>query len=481
MEMGPDEGMEFSKMLVVARDSADISKVWNDQPWLHSWVFGNVFHLVGFTPALPRLFALFCTLLYCARLRRIMPNGSGSWHHAVAIVLFLSSFSVMGLSMSSMLELPATLLALVGASVLFSPSSKHRLLSLFLGGALTGLAMQIKLTAGMVFGAATLGYTVLQIARFFQETERPVWKEAMRCYGVWLAGLLVIFFILVAVSPSFPINLLLANHVKATNGMPANELEKSSFHIIDLFSSAAVCLGFLLGAVWLIKHFRKGPWLLPVCYGFCAIFIHFLHRPYWYYYYLHLAAAFAPIAGWFIVEIVGLSFRQTGVSGEISVLSRNRVLTVMLWTALASLWIATDGANDSKQMSALLQSERPNENVVVNLLRSVAPQIKWAYSIKNIEVARAELLMVPELTVVPKKRFWAGYKDQDILATVIRYQPEVLVLQKSYEENNPEWQKFMRSSYNKAMETSDESVYFTKSIKSPAVLSGKERLQKLGL
>ena len=125
-----------------------------------------------------------------------MPEGSGPWHHAVAIVLFLSSFSVMGLSMSSMLELPATMLALVGASMLFCPSAKYSWLSLLLGGALTGLAMQIKLTAGMVFGAATLGYAVFQIARIVQEKDRSAWKKALHCYGVWLIGLVIVFFVL---------------------------------------------------------------------------------------------------------------------------------------------------------------------------------------------------------------------------------------------------------------------------------------------
>src|SRR3954465_14609370 len=69
LQIGPDESMEFSKMLLVEKRPSEIPKVWNDQPWFYSMIFGTVFRITGFSPSIPRLFSVACTVLFCARLR----------------------------------------------------------------------------------------------------------------------------------------------------------------------------------------------------------------------------------------------------------------------------------------------------------------------------------------------------------------------------------------------------------------------------
>jgi hypothetical protein len=37
-------------------------------------------------------------------------------------------------------------------------------------------------------------------------------------------------------------------------------------------------------------------------------------------------------------------------------------------------------------------------------------------------------MTVPELTVIPKKRIWAGYQTGELAATIEQYRPDILVL-----------------------------------------------------
>src|SRR5579872_4591878 len=105
VQIGGDEGMEFAKSMLVARDFNDISKVWNDQPWFYSCMFGLFYKMTGFLASLPRLFSLACSLIFCCRLRHIMPVSAGPVHHAAAVGLFLTFSGVLVLTVSGMCEL----------------------------------------------------------------------------------------------------------------------------------------------------------------------------------------------------------------------------------------------------------------------------------------------------------------------------------------------------------------------------------------
>ena len=188
LEIGGDEGMELSKALVVARAPEQLPKVWNDQPWFYSMVFGKVFRSFGFLPLIPRMASLLCVALYCGWMRRLMPVTAGPWHHTAGVLLFLTFPSVMSLSVSAMCELPATLLGLIGATALFNASGPWRRILLIAGGVLLGVAINIKLTAAMVFGAATIAFVICELARANQSNLIAAWKPIVSRYATWLAA-----------------------------------------------------------------------------------------------------------------------------------------------------------------------------------------------------------------------------------------------------------------------------------------------------
>lgn len=480
--IGGDEGMELSKELLVAKQPLAIHSVWNDQEWFFSLLFGQIFRAVGYHPAIPRLFALLCTTLYCISLRRLMPHGAGALGHLCAILVFVCYPTAVVLSMSGMLELPATVIALMGAQTLFLRRTKRNMLFLLLGGMLAGMAIQIKLTAGIVFGAATIAFTIFTTASYFKSRKSAVWKQACVHYLIWFTGLAFAFCVLAWLSPEYSFDHLWESHARASAHIPADLLPYVTFGWKDLFVSGAVCAGFVLGIGWILKlREPAGPWLLPVCYGLCLMAIHSIHRPFWQYYYIHFAAAFAPIAGWFFIEMVRIGFRAGSKSISLPILKNTGMLATMGGAALISFWAATDLKETGGELSGLLHCEPASKDPIVRLLRDLSPQVKWAFSRDNSTVAAAGLVMIPELTVLPKKRFWDGFTEKQLLAIIQSRKPEIIILGKTFEEADPRWRPVLQASYRRVTESDTEVVYVSHPIKVPAIKSAREQLRLLGL
>ncbi|HZU29878.1 MAG TPA: hypothetical protein VFB79_02110 [Candidatus Angelobacter sp.] len=480
--IGGDEGMELSKELLVAKQPLAIHSVWNDQEWFFSLLFGQIFRAVGYHPAIPRLFALLCATAYCISLRRLMPNGAGALAHLCAILVFLCYPTAVVLSMSGMLELPATVLALMGAQSLILRRIKRNMLFLLLGGMLVGMAIQIKLTAGMAFGAATIAFTIFTAASYFQSRESAVWKQACVHYLIWFAGVAVSFCVLAWLSPEYSFDHLWASHVRASSHIPADQLPYLTFGWKDLFVSGAVCAGFVLGIGWILKlREPAGPWLLPVCYGVCLMAIHSTHRPFWQYYYIHFAAAFAPITGWFFIEMVRVGLRAGSKSMSLPILKNTGMLATIGGAALISFWAATDLKETGGELSGLLHCEPASKDPIVKLLRDLSPQVKLVFSRDNSTVAAAGLVMVPELTVLPKKRFWDGFTEKQLLAIITDRKPEVIILGKTFEEKDARWRPVLQASYRRVLESDTLVVYVSQTIKLPRIKSAKEQLKLMGL
>lgn len=219
VQIGGDEGMEFSKAVLVARSSADVPRVWNDQPWLYSYLFGWMFRLLGFHAALPRLLALACTLAFLICADRLIPDGRGTLLPALTAVLFFSFPGVLDLTVSAMCELPATLLGVLGCFALLRPWPRYPVNSGLAGGILLGLAIEIKLTALMAFGAATLTFWLWWlVSRIDNPGPGTITPSGVR-YSAWLAGAAIVIGVAALFVPQKPTELLWVPHVRATTSM----------------------------------------------------------------------------------------------------------------------------------------------------------------------------------------------------------------------------------------------------------------------
>jgi hypothetical protein len=72
---------------------------------------------------------------------------------------------------------------------------------------------------------------------------------------------------------------------------------------------------------------------------------------------------------------------------------------------------------------------RKNESLLIQQMLSYSKQTHWVYTEDTMYPFHAGLLVIPELSVLPLKRFWSGQiTDKEIAETVSRYRPEQILI-----------------------------------------------------
>jgi Dolichyl-phosphate-mannose-protein mannosyltransferase len=467
VQIGGDEGMEFSKAMIVAHDSWAIPKVWNDQPWFYSWVFGMAFRIFGFQPVLPRIFSLLCVCLFCAFLPRMMPRKSGPTHHLLAVVFFLTYRSVLTLSLSAMCELPATLLGLLGTAVLFQDNLRRPRTALVAGGLVMGVAMAIKLTAGMIF----LAGTIAMIAKIVCDKSASL-RERCRInagrYAFWITGWLVAILAVFWISPRSSPEMLWGTHARAARHIPEYLVEMFTFGPSILLRNPLPLGGFLIGGMMLVgRRSSFGPGLLPISYAGVALLTHSFHRPFYDYYNLHFAASFAPIAGWAVGTLATIVPYPKILNNGRLFFRAGYVLEAgaALFAALL-LGALCGGKSSAGELQRISAAELADRDSTVALLHSMAVHAHWAFAFgqHSCAVAQGGLIIVPELAILSQKREWAGdVKGKDILRIVKNYRPDVLLLPAVeptiMDDVARPWAAFVSSFYSEALRTKQYEVF----------------------
>ena len=216
IECGPDEGMEFAKALLVARDPGELVKCWNDQPWFSSLVCAKLYALCNFKPWGVRMVTLGICAVMCGVLRRLMPRGSG-WPHLLFSWLFLWSWPYFSqLCVAAMIDLPAFCLAVIASTVLPRKHEEWRAWRFGVSGILFALAVQVKLTSLLVLPAAiaqtlVVGFDVYRDVRSTRSAKNSTishipWLPPLLCFGAFT----VTFALIVMASPDWDLKYLLA-------------------------------------------------------------------------------------------------------------------------------------------------------------------------------------------------------------------------------------------------------------------------------
>lgn len=164
IEIGGDEQMELNKALLYNAKPGAINAMWNDQPFFYTWLIAQVMEVGGphYLWMVRILSSMSALALVWAMMRLAPPSG---WIGRLGVaVLFLTWLDIPTLSVSAMIELNAMALATVGAAIAMGGSvarmerSTARNTRWALGGLLIGIALNIKLTAALVFGGHGRGF-----------------------------------------------------------------------------------------------------------------------------------------------------------------------------------------------------------------------------------------------------------------------------------------------------------------------------------
>ncbi|HOR73084.1 MAG TPA: hypothetical protein PLY00_17645 [Verrucomicrobiota bacterium] len=458
IELGLDEHFELTKGMLWARGVSLYDPLWNDQPPLLTVFLGLCFKTFGSNVAVARAMALGFGLALLAGAAVVISYRSGYLAAALAVFSLLCAPLVFLLAVSVMLEVPAIGTALWAlwpilrwqrAQVASQPGNEPVVESeldsgnawsyrqacrssafcpapwlwLVLSGAVLAVALQIKLTAAVAAPALTIE---LLLGRGAGGCMPRLWAR-LRGMGQWTASLVCCYAGIGALVGQVPPEVLWASHFSEAVRSAAADTPAVPYWLGLWTDYREVLCG---AGISLLVLGWQGQWQtlrFPVVWLLTAALVHAAHRPYWCMYNLHFAVPLGWLTGCGIAE----QFRLGKVNLAETAVAAHRIgfVSVMGGCVLLAALVTYGGERLWSEATRIRQSSRVRDSVLVAQMRRHAGRTHWVYTRETIYPFHAGLPVLPELAVLPTKRFWSGQiTDEQIWTTVMRYWPEQLLL-----------------------------------------------------
>lgn len=451
-----DEGFEVTKALLWTKGYALYEEIWNNQPPLHTVLLGMLFKVVGPSIGTARGLALCFGLLLLSGCFTIARRRWGIPAAYVAAAALIAAPEVLKLSLAALLEVPAFAVAIWSLAVLRSGSTGLRPVPPVLwSGFLMAVALQIKLTAGLVAPAVCAEIMALTCRDLRLST---VAKGGVRCGG-WIGTVVAVFFSLTLfLGGSYEQMVVSLFSPKLREYVNTQEALGFSPRIwLDHPDGIA---GALLGLSVFVLSKDKRHAVFVVVFLATVTLVHLVHRPYWSYYYLHFAIPAAMLTGFGVTRAL-----QTGLRAwrENSFFTWLRGATALASGFVVLGFLAHDGVRRTvEEIERIAAVPRAINSQLVLTMRKYQPRTVWAYSRDPVCTFHAGLVLIPELAVLPDNRFWSGrITHQQVWETVKRFRPEQILL---IEEVEPGIQEYLDTNYVKMYEDTDHRLYVARSL-----------------
>ena len=275
--------------------------------------------------------------------------------------------------------------------------------------------------------------------------------------AVWLVGALGTALALAATLGFGGFSLLIATHVSVqeTTGIARPGDFPFPMTFFAIHADGYVCCAAGLWLVYSRKLWRSA--VFPLIQLATTAAAHACHRPWWNYYYLHLAIPMAWLASLFVREAA-----QTVCQ---ALAGRARIQAM---TFLVGVLLAATGVQSVQRFAAaarvIWSSPATLSDPMLSHIRLYRDHTKWMYAQPIIYPFHARLRMPPELAVVTLKRYWSGQtSSKDILACLRRRQPEQVLLFKA--ALSPEWSEFLEVNYTLEFDDGKKVLYVAKALK----------------
>lgn len=422
--IGEDEQCEITKAVLINHGYPLYTSIWNDQPPLHTWLLAVLFKGFGEHIAVARALALVFSLLLHLSLFATIVRITGCAIAFSAVAYLFASPAVAVLSCSAMLEVPAFSLALAGVAIYVNKRDAGRDGWFAVVGIFLGLALQCKLTSGIVCGAVA--------ADMFFDRFRGRLVIGRPLFFLISASLLT-FLAIGSATPGWSFDQLLASHGRASQSLEAPEFSLAVFtNQTDAVLIICILLPFLL--------FGKScdDIMLPMFWLLFAICIHSVHRPYWQFYYLHFAIPLSWILGVAILRLIGSlnSLRSAG----------RRAIGLALFGSFICL-LTFQSSNRLKEVHTYLLSRDGLADKRILYILNAEASGGFIFTRYPIYAFYSHLLLPPELAVLPMKRFWSGdLTEPQILGFVEKRPPDWLLLS-PVDSSQPGWRKLIETKY----------------------------------
>jgi len=438
-QIGTDEHYEVTKAFLWSRGIGLYTQVWNDQPPLFTIALGIFFKIFGPTIGVARFVASFFGLSLSVACALFVSRKAGVLAGAIATFCLLASPEVLELSLSAMLEVPAVGTVLWAGVLLLCWQSKRWPFLLMFSGALVAIALQIKLTA--VIGVPALMAEIGFIA-FGMDSPSHI-KGAIKAFSIWVSSVLITYALLTLMCGNVPWSVIIASHFSSAVVAHENNSVSLPFvsilctkHVEALFGSAVGFLVLILRSDWRRMAF-------PLVWLATASVVHLYHRPWWPYYYLHFALPLAWLTGYGIATVVKSTLVKSIETPTPRLIANLAGLVVSC--SMFGFVISVGERRLNADLASVRDLPRVTGNVLMAKMRGYADDHQWIYSQSSMHAFHARLPMIPELAVLPRKRFWSKQiSDKEVLDIVKRYHPHELL---TAGEISLDWTDWLATSY----------------------------------
>jgi hypothetical protein len=450
-EIGSDEHYEVTKAFLWSKGFRLYKVIWNDQQPLLTILQGLLFKCCGVHASVARGLALAFGVLLMAGLFHLVRKSLGVLAACAAMISLLAAPHVFGLSISPMNEVPAFAIGLWALWAIRRWDQDSRCVWLVASGLILAIALEVKLTAAILAPALSIELAILTLAN--SKGRRAV---AMARNGLIWGGSVLGGFILLGLILGTGYSQVYASHFSTVNPAALAEVRQFAFTLGNflryrqaLFAlAAALCL-----AAW------RGHWrqlAFPFVLFATAIFVHLCHRPFWPYYYLHFAIPIAWLIGYAVGELWKVAHEAVRSTRQFSLRRFGLVLVASLLSAtvVTHAWIIL-----KSEIGTIREVRRVDVNFLVAAMKAAAPRTQWVYTRATMYAFYAKLRVIPELAVMPLKRYWSGQITQrEILDLVKRYRPEQLLLDER-DMANMEMARFVNEHYKLITQDADLTLW----------------------
>lgn len=475
--VGGDEGFELYKAFAVYSGQHLYTEIWDDQPSLWTQILVAIFNVTGPSVIAARVVATLFGILLCvavvqiakinSQLFRREPVGRdfkefGAVRAVVILLVLVGSRGTLTWLVSVMQEVPAFAVAASSLWALMYFAQRRPAVGYWISVLLFAVSLHIKLTTVLLIPGIGMALLLLQekqdTARrgTFGEWIRYCWRASILMAG-WGAAVLVLFFLFALVLGDNYRYFLWDTHFNPLLKAAMAKTLDYKFEMSLVVKDAAFYAIALIGIVGIMMSGRWRVIVIPGTLLLAALAVHTNHKPWWSYYYLHLALPLAWLCGEAVVGILRHVPRLIQPAGWRTAFR----IPYLMANILIGAWAATYAScRLFSEIQEKMSARSASDEKIVKRLRANSDRIQCFYCRDPIYAFHAKLLLPPQLAVISAIRSMSGdISDQKILAVLKEYKPDQMLL--GHCLPSEEWNEYVRANYTVAY-SDDSNVLYEK-------------------
>lgn len=422
IQIGLDEHFEITKALLWARGHALYSEVWNDQPPLFTVVLGTAFKTFGATIGVARSIACVFGVVFLSACWLISRTVSGTMTACFSLGFLITAPVVFQITIAPMLEIPAFGIALLAALPVIWSKGPISVPSLALSGVTFAIALQIKLTSALMVPALLIHFVLNS-----RNGPQPLkFSAVFRRLAFWIAVTLIATLLLGSIAGS-GYQQAWSSHFGPVLSAQVHPERAHAFSFWKLLEHWDASLAAGIGLLLVICKRDFTRLAFPCVWLATVAMVHWLHRPWWNYYYIHFAVPLSWLAGHAVSELfrraLDTAWKWNGREAYIGLFS------LILGMSLSAMLVVHGGERLAVEVDDIRNAEKVEQSRLIRKMREFAGQTKWVYTQSTEYAFHAGFMVPPELAVLPLKRFWSGQiSNSEVWAKVQQYEPEQILL-----------------------------------------------------